>query len=303
MSVARVGILYRFVRLFLTILPVDAAGRRVFDETLADWRREASAARSSPRRVVAGLQGLGAVARGVAHVAVREGASREGVAALARLAAWSIATVVVGMVLNWNQSLVVRGVRVAVGPAGVALGSVAWLVALMPLLAYLSAACVRGNAPAPPRLGPALLMGVVMVLAMGWGLPAANQAHRELVFAMFRPGEVLPPAFGERSLGELVGLLSTGNWARALSELHHRLFWVFAVPAMLASGMTTRSFVGWRRAAGTVLPLALFMVPFLANIDSAYGRISNWAALLAVVVVIRMCAPVSVRERPAFRAL
>lgn len=295
--------LYGVVQWFLGVLPVDASARRVFDETLADWRSEADAAQTSPRHVFVGLQGLGAVARGLAHVCVRESTSREGVATLARLAAWSAATVMTGIALNWNQSLAVQGARVAVGPARVALGSVAWLVALMPLLAYVSAACVRGNAPAPPRLGPPLLMGAVMVVAMGWGLPAANQAYRELVFAMFRPGEVLAPGLGERSLGELVGLLSTGNSARALSELHHRLFWVIAVPVMLASGMTTRSFVGWRRAAGTALPLVIFMVPFLATVDSASGRISNWAALLAVVIVIRMCAPVPARERPVFRKL
>ena len=297
MTPVSAGILYRIVEWFLTVLPVDASGRRVFDETLADWRREADAAQTSPQRVVAGLQGLGAVARGLAHVSVRESTSREGVAALARLAAWSVAAAMVSIALNWNQSLTVQGAQVAVGPAGVALGSVAWLVALMPLLAYVSAACVRGNALAPPRLGPAVLMGAVMVLAMGWGLPAAGQAYRELVFAMFRPGEVLPPGMGERSLRELVGLLSTGSSALALSELHHRLFWVIAVPVMLASGMTTRTFVGWRRAAGTVLPLAIFMVPFLANVDSAYSRISNWAALLAVVVVIRGFVRTATLER------
>jgi len=35
------------------------------------------------------------------------------------------------LALNWNQALLVRGTHVAVGPAGVALGSAAWLVALI----------------------------------------------------------------------------------------------------------------------------------------------------------------------------
>ena len=297
MTPVSAGILYRIVEWFLTVLPVDASGRRVFDETLADWRREADAAQTSPRRVAVALQGLGAVARGLAHVFVRESTSREGVAILTRLAAWSVATVTLSIALNWNQSLTVQGARVAVGPAGVALGSFAWLVALMPLLAYVSAACVRGNAPAPPRLGPPLLIGAVMVVAMGWGLPAAGQAYRELVFAMFRPGEVLPPGLRERSLGELVGFLSTGDSARALSELHHRLYWVIAVPVMLASGMTTRCLAGWRRAAGTVLPLVIFIVPFLARIDSAYSRLSEWVALLSVVVVIRVFVRATTLER------
>lgn len=291
------GILYRIVEWFLAVLPVDASGRRVFDEILADWRREMNTARTGLGSMVVVLQGLGAVARGLVQVSVRESTSREGVATLARLVAWSVATVTLSIALHWNQSLAVQGDRVAIGPAAVALGSVAWLVALMPLLAYVSAACVRGNALAPPRLGPAVIMGVVMATVMGWGLPLANQTYRELVFAMFRPGEVLPPGIGERSLGELVGLLSTGNSARALSQLYDRLFWVIAVPVMLASGMTTRSFMGWRRAAGTVLPLVIFMMPFLANVDSAYGRISNWAALLAVAVVIRRIARAETLER------
>lgn len=289
MTPVSAGILYRIVEWFLTVLPVAASGRRVFDETLADWRREADAAPTNPRRVVVELQGLGAVARGLLHVSVRESTSREGVATLARLVAWSVATVMFSIALNWNQSLAVQGDRVAIGPAAVALGSVAWLVALTPLLAYVSAACVRGNAPAPPRLGPALVMGAVMVLVMGWGLPAANQAYRELVFAMFTPGEALPPGIGERSLGELFGLLSTGSSARALSELHHRLFWVIAVPVMLVSGMTTRCLAGWRRAAGTVLPLVIFIVPFLAGIDSAYSRLSEWVALVAAVLALHVC--------------
>ena len=98
-------LLYGIVRWFLSALPLDAAGRQVFDETLADWHREADAAGTGLRRLVAAAQGTAAVASGLAHVSVRESTSREGAATLARLALWSLATVVLSIVLNWNQSI------------------------------------------------------------------------------------------------------------------------------------------------------------------------------------------------------
>jgi hypothetical protein len=284
------GPLYTLTQWCLRSLPVDGAGRRVFDETLADWRKEAANATGRRQALVISVRAGLSVVRCVMLICRREIGSREGIASLLRLAAWSTATVLLFVAFNWNRSIPVAGLQVVIGPTAVWLGSVSWALALMPLLAFVSTATGRRTASMAPRLGPALVAGLVMFGAMGWAMPAANQAWRELVFGLSGGTGPVPPGINERSLVELIGLLSSADSSRALSGLNLRLLFIVAVPVLLVLGLTARSLTGRWRLAATVLPLVVFAIPFLARIDTVYGHASSWVAVLAAVLVTRTLA-------------
>ena len=139
-----------------------------------------------------------------------------------------------------------------------------------------------------PRLGPALIATLVMVAAMGWVMPAANQAWRELVFGLSGAAGTVPPGINERSIVELVAMLSTADSSKAVAGLNLRLVFILAVPVVLVLGVTARSLTGRWRLAATVLPLLIFAIPFAARIDSLYGHASSWlAAVLVTRAVVR----------------
>ncbi len=83
------GMLYRGCACLLGVLPVDNAGRRVFDETLADWRREGRTA-----------SGMLAVARSVLLVSWREVISAPMGTMTLRIVGWSALWVVLGLVVG-----------------------------------------------------------------------------------------------------------------------------------------------------------------------------------------------------------
>lgn len=281
------GPLYGLVRWFLSMLPVEGSGRRVFDETLADWRSEAAIATGPWGAVTVSLRAVVSVVRSVLMISWSELSSRQGLAPLLRLATWSVVCVLLFVAFNWNRSIPVQGGDVAIGATAVWLMSVSWIVALMPLLAFFSAAVGRRGASLPPRLGPAVVAGVVMLAAMGWVLPAAGQAWREILFALTGGQGAIPPGIQERSMVELIGLLSTDAVSRAVSALNLRLVYVVAVPVLLVLGLTARSLSGRWRLAATVLPLLVFAIPFLARIDSPYGHATSWPAMFAAVLLTR----------------
>ena len=291
------GPAYTLAQGCLRILPVDAAGRRVLDETLADWRREAANAAGRTQAVVVSLRASVSVARSVILICRREICSQEGIASLLRLACWSTVSVLLFVVFNWNRTIPVDGVPVAIGPTAVWLGSVSWMLGLMPLLAFASAATGRRTASVAPRLGPALVSGLVIFGAMGWAMPAANQAWRELLFGLSGGTGAVPPGINERSIIELVGLLSTAEYSSALSGLNLRLMFTAAVPVLFVLGTTARSLSGRWRLAATVLPLLIFAMPFLARIDTVSGHASSWLAVVAAVLVTRALARGAERDR------
>jgi len=282
------GPLYTVARWFLNVLPVDETGRRVFDETLADWKSEAARASGLLGSVIVSLRAVVSVLRSVVMISWRELSSREGLAPLVRLATWSIVSVLLFVAFNWNQSIPVNGVPVAIGPTAVWLRSVNWILALMPLLAFVSAASGRRTSRAP-RLGPALVAGVVMLGAMGWAMPAANQVWRELMFALNGGIGTIPRGINERSIVELIGMLPEGNPGSVVAGLNVRMMFMVAVPVMLALGVTARSLNGRRRVAGSVLPVLLLLLPF-SSPNSLYGHVGWWPALLAAALVIRALA-------------
>ncbi len=286
------GVLYTVAQQCLSLLPVDAAGRRCFDETLADWRKEAAQA-SGVLALVVPARAIWSVFRCLMLVSLREIRSREGASVLLRLAAWSIVCMLLFIGFHWNDSIDLEGTRVWMGPIPGVLLSVQ-IVTAMPFLAFLCAAVGRRHRAAVPQLGPALVVSAVMFVAMGWALPAANQAYREFVYALQSSVPILP-GINERSLIELVGMLFTQDFQRAAFGLSIRLVFMVAVPAMLIAGAAARSLTGWRRAAGSMLPIPVLLLPALIGFNR-YSEVAWWPALLAVILITRALASAE-RER------
>ncbi len=285
------GPIYAVVRTLLSVLPVDHSGRRVFDETLADWRREAANVSGHLARLAVSVRAIVSVVRGVVMISAREAFNRHGLASLGRLGAWSAMAVLLFVAFNFNRAIPVQGVhhalQRAIGLEAIVLGSVSWVVALLPLLAFMSAASGRQHTARIPRLGPAVVAGVVMLGAMGWAMPAANQAWRETMFALNGGTGPIAQGINERSMVELVGLLTSSQFSSAASALNLRLVFIVAVPVLLVLGLTARSLGGRWRLAASVLPLLVFAIPFMVRIDSPYGHASSWPALIAAVLLTR----------------
>jgi hypothetical protein len=288
---ARVGFLYRLVRWGLRVVPVDASGRRVLDETLADWRRERGNAHAPVQRMIVALRSCAAVLRGLVLVSMREVQSQEGRAVLVRLAAWTAAGLLAFFALQWE-------LLYKFGPTGgvlygydsLGLLSVSWITGLMPLLAFLSAAWAKRTGSPGPCLGPALIVAVATLALIGWVTPAAGQAFRELTLVR-SGGTLLPQGLAELSLFDLIGRLSTERWAQAAALLNSRILWVIAAPVLLALGTTVRAFAGWRRLAGSVLPLLLFVAPFAMGIRWWPNQLwAFWGGLLGSALLVHWLA-------------
>jgi hypothetical protein len=173
------GSVYRVCAAMLTRLPVDERGRRVFDETLADWRREPHA-----------LRGMVAAARAVAGVSVREVASGAMGHTLLRVMAWSGGWALLGIVLS----------RVAYGwvrrpVAELAAWSVIGVIFFLPTAILLSSISRRRPVPA---LGLVLASSVVGLLLVGWALPAANH----VIFGSVDMFMLSGSGWTERSVGD-----------------------------------------------------------------------------------------------------
>jgi hypothetical protein len=164
--------------------------------------------------------------------------------------------------------------------------SVGAILTITPLLAFLCAALGRRHRATVPRLGPAIAAGAVTFVLVGWVMPAANQAYRELVFALQSSGPLPRPGINERSIVELLGMLFTEDTQRAAFGLNIRVIFTIAVPVMLVLGLTARTLAGWRRVAGTLLPLLVLLLPVLVGLNR-YGEVAWWPALFGAVLVIR----------------
>ena len=170
MSTEGYGVFYRLVRQLLKILPVDTAGRRVFDETLADWRREAGKAGSSWTRAFVGVRAMFSVVRSVAGVSLKEvtGVHHSGV--LPRLLLWMSAYVIVVNVIRWQL------------PGAWPLSTLSRAIGSVPLVAYvfpvamLLAVGLGGRHRRSPALGLSVVAVLIAVPLLGWGVPLANRA-------------------------------------------------------------------------------------------------------------------------------
>lgn len=280
------GPLFVVAQWFLGLLPVDQSGRRVFDETLADWKSEATKASGPQGSATVSLRAVASVLRSIAMISSKELSTRKGLAPLLRLATWSFVSVLVFVAFNWNWSIPVEGVQVQIGSTAVLLGSVSSVLAFLPLVAFVSTATGRRGGAQVPRLGPALVAGLVMLGAMGWGMPAANQAWRELMFALSGGSGAISPGINERSIVELIGMLPGEKLGKVIAGLNVRLMFMVAVPVMLVLGVTARSLQGRRRVAGSVLPVLFLLLPF-SSPNTIYGHVGWWPALLAAALVTR----------------
>jgi hypothetical protein len=173
MTAVAAGIVYRIVEWFLTVLPVDASGRRVFDETLADWRREAGKATNQSTAVIATLRSLLSVARSVAGVSARD------VIMIRQSSVWS-------RVLLWTCGYLalVNLVRFAV-PGGWQHSALSRLYGSIQLIAYflpvalLLAIGLGSQRRHVPALGLSLVATLLAFFLLGWGVPIANRAYYE----------------------------------------------------------------------------------------------------------------------------
>jgi hypothetical protein len=163
-------LLYSVVRWFLTALPVDDAGRRVFDETLADWRRDAASATGRVTAAVVTMRSLLSVIRSVAGVSAKEVVGLRHSGVVPRLLLWMFAYVVVVNVIRsqmpgaWPFSTLSR-----------AFGSVPLAAYIFPV-ALLLAAGLGGRHRRSSALGLSMAAVLVAVPLLGWGVPWANRA-------------------------------------------------------------------------------------------------------------------------------
>jgi hypothetical protein len=255
------GIIYRACAAVLNRLPADEHGRRVFDETLADWRREPNA-----------LLGVVGAARAVAGVSVREVASSAMGHTLLRVMAWSSGWAILGVVLS---HLAYGWVRRPVSE--LAAWSVIGVVFFLPTAILLSSITRRRPVPA---LGLALASAVAGLLLVGWASPAANHvifgsvdmfmlsgsgwaersAGDEQVFRMFLPKISLEHVSG-RFAHDLPGLVAAGppnGWpALQLVSFSAAFICLCALMPCIGSALRHRSALG-RRVAVTAAFLFVF---------------------------------------------
>jgi hypothetical protein len=171
MTPVSAGILYRIVEWFLTVLPVDASGRRVFDETLADWRREAERAANGWRRSFVGVRAMFAVARSVAGVSAKEVTLIRHSGVLPRLLLWTSAYVIVVNVIRWQL------------PGAWPLSTLSRAFGSVPLAAYIfpTAILLDVGLGGRHRRSPALGLSVVAVLIAARPQRARWPGHGRLV--------------------------------------------------------------------------------------------------------------------------
>jgi len=152
------GMLYRVCACLLGVLPVDNAGRRVFDETLADWRREGRTA-----------SGMLAVVRSVMLVFRRDCVSAPMGTMARRIVAWSALWLTLGLVGGryvWGDQGGVLDVTNYAASAVVA------AVFFVPAAVLLSALRLRTRMPA---LGLSVSLALLAVVLVGWAAPAASR--------------------------------------------------------------------------------------------------------------------------------
>jgi hypothetical protein len=166
-------LLYTLTQRCLDVLPVDAAGRRCCDETLADWRREAAAAKGSGAAFVVSVRAMFAVLRCVAGITLREVMLIRQSGVLTRVVLWTVAylAIVTAIVqLSPDSSNILRPATFSRIYAQVA------LVASFFPIALIFATGLGGNRRAVPSLGIALVALLIGFPLLGWGAPIANRA-------------------------------------------------------------------------------------------------------------------------------
>ena len=167
------GPLYALTQWWVSVLPVDAAGRRCFDETLADWRREAANAKGSWAALIVSVRALFAVLRCVAGITIREVALIRQSGVLTRVCLWTVAYLaIVTLIVQLTPD----------SPSILKLSAISRLYTQMAVvasffpIALMLATGLGGKRRPVPGLGIALVALLIGFPLLGWGLPIANRA-------------------------------------------------------------------------------------------------------------------------------
>jgi len=248
------GIVYRVCEVLLARLPVDDSGRRVFAETLADWRRE-------PRT----LRGLAAVVRAVAGVSLKEVASLSMCRTWLHILAWSTAWVILGLGLSW----IVTGYS-GLSIYRLAVWSVPGCAFFLPSAILLSSTNRHRRLPV---LGLVLTSAVVGLALVGWIVPESNR----VVFGAF----VDPWAFERPQLTGAQQMFQAVWPPLPLDYLSGR--YAHSLPGLVVDGPPS----GWRG-----IQLISFTTAFVALsvlmplVGAALSRSALWSRRLATVSIL-----------------
>lgn len=167
------GPLYALTQWWLDVLPVDAAGRRCFDETLADWRREASKAKGTWATLVVSVRAMFAVLRCVAGITLREVALIRQSGVLSRVCLWTVAYLAIAPVI---VQLSPDSPNILKLSAISRLYTQLAMVAFFFPIALMLATGLGGKRGPVPGLGIALVALLIGFPLLGWGVPIANRA-------------------------------------------------------------------------------------------------------------------------------
>jgi hypothetical protein len=248
----------RLTEFLFGMLPLDPSGRRAVDETLADWRHEADAARTMAGRVRTACAGA---------VSVVSVVSRVTLFAVARPAtSWLCAA---ALLLGITLSLAMIEVTVFPTVARPVPPALALELRLL-LLPMALAVCLPLAVLTPPfigrHLGSAAPVCLLLMLAsvgnLGWLLPDANQAFRQRVVGHHNPAQAgfdqptsLPRGYNELSVAALLDRSRWSGDADAQKALNSRAVLLLMLPVCLLVGHQARRLAHMRswRLAGLVI--------------------------------------------------
>jgi len=258
------GMLYRVSAWLLGLLPVDDAGRRVFDETLADWRREGRT-----------FSGVLAVVRSVLLVSWRDFVSAPMGTMALRIVAWSVLWVVLGLVVGryvWGDQG--RGLDV-VSYAPIAVVATAFF---LPAAVLLSAVRLRTRVPA---LGLSLTLALLAVALMGWAVPAANR--------ILWPAVLNPEVMLTRAVPATVPTGPRAAVQQVWPSIPVAYYSTNSVPELVRL-IDRGPYWGWggiRQLSFQVSFVALYvLVPFLAAVLRTWQRPARYVGFTAVLVAL-----------------
>lgn len=249
------------IAFIVELLPLDASGRRAMDETLADWKHEATAAATPLHRTRAGAHGVVAVCGVLGRVVIAD---------LGRPATYGVCAGVLALAVGFSLVMIQLMVLPSVVRPIPAELVVPLLISLLPMALT---ACVPLALLTPPfaqRPGGSmgalcLLIGLLSIGNLGWLTPHSNQWFREAVVAHnnpptpgFQPPDTLPRGHAELTVPELVRLAQQsgyGDRLRAVQTLSTRAVLLVMIPVSLIVGAQARRFTRARgqRYGGAVI--------------------------------------------------
>ncbi len=229
----------RAVEFLVDMLPLDAAGQRAVDETMADWRHEEGEARSSFERVCVAFRGVWSLAVALAYAIGRDLFS----AATARTCMWCLALAAAfGVVMPFAWIFTGPWRPLPIGLRFEMLGLLApWAITTTLPLALLALTSIGRRTSV---VTACVWLCVLSFVTLGWVLPETNQAFRERAALHNNPqprGRIppeLPRGEAELSLPVLLSRAGEDTWlgGRAWTHLQARWMLTALLPVCLLAG-------------------------------------------------------------------